>query len=236
MMKVAGVVVALTLFAVLSAVGYFAQVGFSQSFGPSDPARGGNVAEHRPRGNRVLNNRASSDDPPRPRVEGWVDVPEEELTNKVRVANRPGNYLAISAVIDFADGLCQIEPEYRNLGFPLLLDSEWIAKKEDFRGWIQPDKSGINKNRRKNLEVQDVQVFNLEGDADITDVPDSMGVPKSKLDTIEKLRKKHPGRLVFVSITLTAERLDSEKSNSEEKTRFILHHDEGGWKIICIDG
>lgn len=233
MMQVAGVVAAVSIFAALAGVGYLTQVGFSQTFGPGDPGEGGNIAERKPRGNRAYSNRASSDDPPK--VEGWVDVSEEDLTNEARVANRPGNYLAVAALMDFADGIGQVEPEYRNIGFPLMLDSEWIATEGEFKGWILPDQEGVNRNRRRNTEVQSIQLFNLEAEMDADDIPDTMKFKKTDNEVIEKLRKHHSGRLVLVSLTITTESLDSDKTNTDEKARLIMHRDDEGWKVVYIN-
>ncbi|MEZ5991208.1 MAG: hypothetical protein R3E76_02515 [Planctomycetota bacterium] len=233
--QVAGVVAAVAIFALLSAVGYLTQVGFSQTFGPSNPDDGGNIAERKPRSNRSYGNRASSDDPPKPEVKGWVDVPEEELTNEKRLANRPGNYQALSAALDFMDGLFQVEPEYRNIGFPLQLDSEWIATEADFKGWILPGKDGVNRKRRRNIELQSIEVFNLEADMDVADVPEALGIRKSQHERIEKLREHHVGRLVVISFTLAWEALDSDYSNEDEKSRLMLHRDDDGWKVVYIN-
>lgn len=233
MMQVGGVVAAVTIFALLAGVGYLTQIGLTQTFGPSDPGTQDNIAERKPRGNRVFENRASPDDPPR--VEGWVDVPEADLTNEARVVNRPGNYLAVSAMIDFFDGLGQVEPQYRNVGFPLMLDSEWIETKEDFKAWLQPDKFGVNRNRRRNLELQSMQLFNLEADTDLAEIPESMKFKETDNDVIGKLRKHHAGRLVLVSVTITTEALDSDKTKQPETVRLIMHRDDEGWKVVYIN-
>ena len=233
--QVAGVVAAVSIFAVLSAIGYFSQLGLSQTFGPTAP-EGNTPAKRAPNGNRAYGNRADSDDPDPRKVDGWKDVPDEDLTNEARLRNRPGNFHAIPVIVDFLDGLYQVEPEYRNLAYPFQLDSKLIESEDEFEGWRKPDKTGVNRIRRNNIEIVSINVFNLESDVGVDKVPESLGFQSKEPERLQKLRESHTGRLVLVSLVITTEALDSDETRSDEATRFALHRDsDGHWKIVyCV--
>ncbi len=233
--SVGTVVAAVAAFALLCSVGYFTQIGISQSFGPSAAGNTATPPRNKPRSNDFYSNRSSSDDPEPERVKGWNDIPLAELTNESRLKNRPGNFGAVGAVVDFLAGVYQVEPEYRHLSYPLQVDNRFIESAADFEPWIEPDRSGYNRIRNSNVEIENMSVFNLDASLSVDDIPDDMGVSRKESDYVARLRESYSGRLVVVSIKIRTESLTSDDSNSGEGIRFILNRKPGeDWKIIYI--
>lgn len=236
--QVGTVVAAAAAFALLCSIGYFTQIGLTQSFGPE--AGPGNVAP--PRGNKPprkprLSNQGSPDDPEPEKVEGWKDVPLDELTNEARLRNRPGNFEAIGTVIDFMKGIYQVEPEYRHLSFPCQFESQFIESREDFKPPAEPDSSGHNRLRKRNIEIESILVFNLDVSLSTKDVPEDMGFVGAEIDRVARLRESYQGRFVLVAMKARSEALDSDSLRKGESVRFVLHRKTGeDWKIIYIKG
>lgn len=234
--KIGTVVAASAAFALLCSIGYFTQIGLTQSFGPE--AGSANAAPplgNKPPIKRRLANQGGPRDPVPERVEGWKDVPLEELTNEARLKNRPGNFEAVGVVIDFMRGLYQVEPEYRHLSFPLQFESQFIESREGFKPLIEPDSTGYNRMRKKNIEIESILVFNLDDSLSTKDVPQDMGFGDAEGDRIARLREHYEGRFVLVATKCRSEALDSDSSRTGESIRFVLHRKAGeDWKIIYI--
>lgn len=214
------------VFTILGGLGYVTQLGLAQ-VAPSVLMAG---------------NRASSDDVedvPEPKEE-WADHSEEELTQKDRLKNRPGNFGTLAVAADFMAGICEVEPEYRRLGFPLQLDATWIESEDDFEGWQEGrrGRDGAKRNdaRLKNYEITELELFNLEADDEIDGIPEHMGFDEKAPERIARLREAHSGRFVLMQLTLRWESLTSDDINDDEVTRMIFNRRDGEWKIIYIVG
>lgn len=236
--KIGTVVAASAAFALLCSIGYFTQIGLTQSFGPD--AGSANAAPplgNKPPVKRRLANQGGPRDPVPQRVEGWKDVPLEELTNEARLKYRPGNFEAVGVVVEFMRGLYQVEPEYRNLSFPLQLGGHFIESQDDFEPFAEPDRSGHNPLRKSNLEIEGIDVFNLESSMQVKDIPQDMGFSERESDSVVRLRESYTGRLVVISLRLRTEDLTSENPRKAESTQFVLHRKASeDWKIIYIKG
>ncbi|MBK8205437.1 MAG: hypothetical protein IPK87_01465 [Planctomycetes bacterium] len=103
--RVGTVVGAAAAFALLCSVGYFTQIGLSQSFGPPAAGNSATPPRNKPRGNYSYSNSPEGHEQERkpiPEDESvWEDYPESSLDNKERLARRPGNFEVVKKVGEF---------------------------------------------------------------------------------------------------------------------------------------
>ncbi|MCA8910602.1 MAG: hypothetical protein KDB82_02770 [Planctomycetes bacterium] len=251
MMKIAGVVVAVVVFAMLSAVGYLTQVGFSQTFGPSDPSAEGNFPQrHLHRSNVSPSNSYGEDEPgPEPIPEGesvWEDYDAKDLDNEKRLPDRPGNFEVIAKVGEFWEAMYQIDPDYNDVAYPLCWNHEWYQTKEEQDADEAADEAKYRKSGRKhknklrqfNVVMHKLTFLNLkEGESGIPNFADR-GLTEVEVDEFAEVRKKHPERCVVVLIRAGLESLQSNKIEGDNSDAdFALcwvKKKDNGWKLVWM--
>ena len=244
MAQVLGVVVAVALFAGLSAVGYFTQLGISQSFGNGDE---GNL----PRGKRGWGNRPlpsnDLDDiterDPIPEGESvWKDWEDKDYINQKRHL-RPGNYEVLEALMETLRGWHAVEFKQGPLAFPYWQEDDKYESQEayDRKQARKEDRAREggeylrNPLRLSNFEIQDLMVITLEeGESDLPG-HESFGMSDKEFERFKTVRATHPERCALVLLNMDLHSMvsaDVRKAKPGNPLRLTYVKKSDGWKLV----
>ena len=242
--QVAGVVAAVTVFAVLAGVGYITQAGMSQTFGPADPPRANRPAD---RGNKAHGNTWEEERDPIPAGESvWKDYPMEDLDYEPRLPDRPGNFEVMTPLAHLVHGLYAIEPDYPELAFPFWDESKRFDTIEDWNSyWQNKDdeyrsegRYRMNKLRQYNFELSSIRFINIPaGKAEFANFA-TYGMNQGDYDTFVKMREHHTERCVLVLLTADLESLQSEKIESIKESdplKLFFVRKSDGWRLTYYE-
>ena len=242
MKQVAGVVAAVTIFALLAGVGYITQVGMSQTFGPADPPR-----ENRRTGlsNKAYGNGWEEERDPIPEGESvWED--HDDLDQEDRLADRPGNFEVVSLVGEFFRSVYQVRPDFEHVAYPYQSDSKvWETKELHDAATAEAEaearKTGRkekNKLRSYNVVIHKVTLVNLkEGESGIPNATE-LGVSMSKIERLGEVRERHPERCVVTLLRVGLESLQSDKVEGDRSDSDMILcwvKKPEGWKLVWFE-
>ena len=224
---------------------WMAERSAAQSYGPAS----GN-APAGPRKNQPYNDAGEpqSNSPPRdpiPEDESvWEDY--KDLEKSPRFKDRPGNYPALFALYDFIDGLYQVRPEYRSVGFPLYFDggdapieSRQSLDKEISENEDRIRKSGSkkkNKFRQYNLVLKELFFIDLEEGAPLPPLNESKLTERQDARVTE-IRRRHTAHVLLIRSLETHQSLQSTKIEGGEGSYiwYMLALTKEGWKVVWYD-
>lgn len=171
----------------------------------------------------------------------WQDFDESKLTNKERLKNRPGNYVAIRRSIQFIHSMQAIEPEFYNIAFPFQKDGKVFEKETEdhLYGIVNPSKTNRytkqNPWRLYNINIHQLNCIDFaEGESDIAN-PESYHLSERDVERFKEVRKAHNERCVLTVISFTGESLESDITiGGADERGFVLCWvmKDDSWKLV----
>ncbi|MCA8936778.1 MAG: hypothetical protein KDB68_11315 [Planctomycetes bacterium] len=237
--QVAGVIAAIAIFALLSAVGSFAQstgIGGTVPFGNQRYL--GNYLP--PKGNPK--EEVAKDDTGK-----WEDFPEDFFNNRERREEYPGNFELLGLVGAFFDGCYKVRPEFKEVAYPFrhnetVIKDENEAKKVFTALEGEPDKrAGAMKNtlRKYNVNIFNVDFVPVEDGEFTISNPADRGVSLATVDRFAEVRKVHSGRCVLTIVHLGLESREYRKPRTSEDKDIVVVlgwvQIEHAWKLVWVD-
>jgi hypothetical protein len=250
--QVGTIVGAVAVFAMLVSVGYFTQIGISQTFGPEPAPDNPREAGNQPYRNRAYRGNAarSGNSAPRdPIPEGesvWEDYALESLDNGERLKDRPGNFEVLTMIGRFFESVYQVEPLFDDVAYPLQQGSGVVASKEEgdaeyerrMRRAREAGRKERNKARSYNFVIHKVTLQDFKHGEDSITNPVSLGVDLRKVDRFIQVRKAHPERCVLAMIRMSWESLQSDKvefNRSDSDIILCWVKKDDGWKLVWFE-
>ncbi len=225
---------------------WMAERSAAQSYGPAV----GN-APAGPRKNQPYNDAGEpqSNSPPRDPIPDDESVWEDykNLEKSPRFKDRPGNYPALFALYDFIDGMYQVRPEYRSVGFPLYFDGgdPAIESKQSLDKKVSEYEESIrksgtkkrNKIRQYNLVIKELHFIDLDEGVPLPPLNESK-LTERRDARVTEIRRRHTGHVLLVRALEEFQSLESKKIEGGEEGNYhwyMLALTKEGWKVVWYD-
>lgn len=172
----------------------------------------------------------------------WEDY--DDIQDSPRYKDRPGNYQALFALYDFLEGQYQVQPEYRQAGFPLYIggNDPPIETKEDLETMYKQFENKIrasgrkkkNKIRQFNIDLKEIRLFDLHSGADLPPRAETKLTEKQEVRVLE-IRRRHDGRGLLIRSIEQHPALQSDKIEGTLDGSYywyMLVRSDGVWKVV----
>lgn len=165
---------------------------------------------------------------------GWVDY--DNLDQKERLEERPGNYQTLAAVAEFFDRIYAVRPDYSRCAYPLQLDTRVYADWDELQKELDERAQGTkpkNKLRQFNVQIRSLAVRDADTFAGTVEFKKWHPLQQKRFT---ELRKRHPGRAVVALVHADLESLQSPKVESgDEPLVLYLASSKGGWRVAWFE-